>query len=100
MICPQCKNKRECDFCESTGEVSEQLEKLYLLGFRFKQKFQNEYRIYLQKALNQYQTISVDIVKENGLLQIASIDSSGPYVIAEYEQLDSIEKIINYLRQA
>ncbi len=98
MICPQCKNESECAFCENTGEVSEQLNKLYELGFKVDGSYNKEYRIYLQKALNELETISIDIVKNDDKLEITRIESSGPRDIIVYFNLDSVEQVIKFLR--
>lgn len=97
MICPECKNEKDCSFCENTGEVSEILNKLHNLGFRESSDQDGIYRLYLQKALNQIETISVEIVKISNDLVLSKIKSSGSSNLIENNNLDSVERVINYL---
>lgn len=97
MICPECKNEKDCGFCENTGEVSEKLAKLHNLGFRETSNQDGVYRLFIQKALNQIETISVEIVIINNDLALSKIKSSGSSNLIEHNKLDSVESVINFL---
>lgn len=96
MICPQCKNEENCNFCENTGNVSELQFKLYDLGFRIKED-EVDYRLRLNKVYSHLETLSLEVSKKEDILNISKIDYNGPYQLLQTGNLDTIERMIAFL---